>query len=182
MLARGVFSFHPPSTSTSCQNSLSPIIPAHARFSRKSNHSRTYGPPGGGDIPIFWSDQFFGTFSQKSPTVPAFISATCALFHFPYHTYPLFFQHLPHSCPKNRGCNPPCPTNRNPVLRVPVSPGHSPPFTSHSQTCYRAFTHPSPSLVTIRRSQGSDTNTMPTVNTRPTVHFYRCDPPREILS
>jgi hypothetical protein len=55
-------------------------------------------------------------------------------------------------------------------------------FTCHSQTCYRTFTHPAPSLVTMLPSQGSNSYTMPTVNTRPTVHFYQCDPLREIRS
>ena len=59
---------------------------------------------------------------------------------------------------------------------------HSSSFTAHSQSCYRPFTHPSPSLVTMIPSQGSNSHTMPTVNSRPTVHFYRCDPPGEIRS
>jgi len=41
----------------------------------------------------------------------SFVSITCALFHFLYHTYPLSFQHLPHSFTKNRG-----------VLPTPVIP------------------------------------------------------------
>jgi len=48
MFARGVLSFHPTPLPASSENSLSPIIPALARVSRKSNHSRTYGVPGGG--------------------------------------------------------------------------------------------------------------------------------------
>src|SRR5260221_12591040 len=49
MFARGVLSFHPASTPASCENSPSPIIPALARISPKSNYSRTYGiRPGGG--------------------------------------------------------------------------------------------------------------------------------------
>jgi len=74
-----------------------------------------------------------------------------------------------------------------PLLVIPIPLGLTvckspPPFTAHSQSCYRPFTHPSPSLVTINPSQGTNSYTMPIVNTRPTVHFYRCDPPREIRS
>jgi hypothetical protein len=67
--------------------------------------------------------------------------------------------------------------------RRPVA-GHWPlsSFIPHSQSCYRAFTHRSPCLVTMDPSQGTNSYTMPTVNTRPTVHFYRCDPPGEIRS
>ena len=59
---------------------------------------------------------------------------------------------------------------------------HLSSFTCHSQFCYRGFTHPSPCLVTMLPSQGTNTYTMPTVNTRRTVHFYQCDPPSEIPS
>ena len=57
-----------------------------------------------------------------------------------------------------------------------------PPFTSHSQSCYPTFTYPSPSLVTMLLSQGSNSYTMPITIRMPTVHFYRCDLPREIPS
>src|SRR5579859_257531 len=48
MFARGAFSFHPAGLSAFPENLLSPIIPAHAKRARKSNHSHTYGIPGGG--------------------------------------------------------------------------------------------------------------------------------------
>jgi len=48
MFARGVFSFHSAPVPASLENFLTPIIPTLARPSRKSNHSRTYGIPGGG--------------------------------------------------------------------------------------------------------------------------------------
>ena len=47
----------------------------------------------------------------ESPLSPLFFSITCALFHFPDHTYPLSLQHLPHSLPKNRGVPHPGHTN-----------------------------------------------------------------------
>ena len=57
-----------------------------------------------------------------------------------------------------------------------------PPFIAHSQSCHPTFTHPSPSLVTMFPSQGSYSHTMPITIRTPTVHFYQCDPPREIRS
>ena len=48
MFARGVFSFQPARLPAYPENSASSIIPTLARRSRNSNHSRTYGIPGGG--------------------------------------------------------------------------------------------------------------------------------------
>src|SRR6266852_5551263 len=48
--SRGLLSFHPASAPASPENSLSSIIPIHARPSRKSNYSRTSATPGGGGI------------------------------------------------------------------------------------------------------------------------------------
>src|SRR6267142_1546951 len=95
---------------------------------------------------------------------------------------------------KTGGCTPSGPTNRislqarpiilllSQVWTVNCRPPSPPPFTSHSQSCYPTFTHPSPSLVTMFPSQGSYSHTMPITIRTPTVHFYRCDPPREIRS
>jgi hypothetical protein len=47
MFARGVVSFQPARLPAYSENSASPIIPTLARRSRNSNHSRTYGIPGG---------------------------------------------------------------------------------------------------------------------------------------
>jgi hypothetical protein len=55
-------------------------------------------------------------------------------------------------------------------------------FTAHSQSCYRTFTHLSPFLGTMFPSQGSNSYTMPIAIPMPTVHFYRCEPSREIPS
>jgi hypothetical protein len=56
------------------------------------------------------------------------------------------------------------------------------PFTSRSQSCYRTFTHLSPCLVTMNPGPGSHTNTMPIAISPRTVHFYQCDPLREMPS
>src|SRR5260221_7076360 len=48
MFARGAFSFHPARFPAYPENLPSPIIPALARNSPKSNYSRTYGIPWGG--------------------------------------------------------------------------------------------------------------------------------------
>ena len=73
---------------------------------------------------------------------------------------------------------------RPPVTCLRSHSRHRPPvsFTARSQSCHRPFTHPSPSLVTINPSQGSNSYTMPILKMRPTVHFYQCDPLREIRS
>jgi hypothetical protein len=42
-------------------------------------------------------------FSPNPHSRLSFLSITCALFHFPYHTHPLSLQYLPHSFPKNPG-------------------------------------------------------------------------------
>jgi hypothetical protein len=76
------------------------------------------------------------------------------------------------------------PNTSDPLPPQPAShplPAFS-PFTAHSQSCYRPFTHPSPSLVTIKPSQGINSYTMPIAPIRPTVHCYRCELPREIPS
>jgi hypothetical protein len=48
-------------------------------------------------------------YSLLSPTPHIRLSVfsnTCALFHFPYHTYPTSFPQFAHSSAKNRGCTP----------------------------------------------------------------------------
>jgi hypothetical protein len=107
----------------------------------------------------------------------------------PYHTYPLYLQEYARLA-QEQGV---------PLLVIPVPLGlviwrplptcHGSratwplfPFTSHSQSCYPTFTHPSRSLVTMIPSQGTNSYTMPIALSRPTVHFYRCDLPGEIRS
>jgi hypothetical protein len=68
-----------------------------------------------------------------------------------------------------------------PLLPIPPQPPSS-PFTAHSQSCYRTFTHLSLWLVTMLPGPGSHTYTMSTAISPRTVHFYQCDPLREILS
>ena len=178
-------------------------------------------------------------FSPNPRSRPSCFSITCALFHFPYHTYPLSFQYLPHSCPKNRGVHPlwfyqsrgfpmrsehsasqpavdsqlstggsrltPFPATLT-QKQVGTPPGHTTsawphclqapphwppvavhwpppsPFTAHSQFCYPTFTHLSPSLVTMNPGPGSHTYTMSTAISPRTVHFYQCEPLREMPS
>jgi len=121
----------------------------------------------------------FSLFSLNPHSRPSCFSITCALFHFPYPTYLPPFQYLPHSCPENRGYTPSGPTNPS----VPLPPFLPfPPFTAHSQICYRPFTHRSPCLVTMNPGPGSNTNTMSIAISPRTVHFYQCDPLREIPS
>ena len=67
MFARGVFSFQPARLPAYPENSASPIIPTLARRSRNSNHSRTYGMPGVGDVPVSLSDQFAALLSLLFP-------------------------------------------------------------------------------------------------------------------
>jgi hypothetical protein len=132
----------------------------------------------------------FSLFSPHPHSLPSCFSSICALFHFPYPAYLPPFQYLLHSCPKNRGYTPlwsnQFPLERPSVPLLPLLPllplPPLSPFTAHSQSCYPTFTHPSPALVTMFPSQGSSSHTMPiTIRTR-TVHFYRCDPLREIPS
>jgi hypothetical protein len=56
------------------------------------------------------------------------------------------------------------------------------PFTAHSQSCYRTFTHLCLALVTMFPGPGSHTNTMSIAISPRTVHFYQCDPLREMPS
>ena len=66
MFARVVLAFHRACLSTYEPDSLSSIIPTLARPSRNSNHSHTYGMPGGGGYTGF----FVGPISRASkPTV-----------------------------------------------------------------------------------------------------------------
>src|SRR6266849_3499256 len=78
--SRGLLSFHPASAPASPENSLSSIIPIHARPSRKSNYSRTSATPGGGGIYRFLCQ----TNSPRS-------------FHRNPALRPIFFQSLAHS-------------------------------------------------------------------------------------
>jgi hypothetical protein len=87
MFARGLVSSHPARFLASRENPLSPIIPALARLSRKSNYSRTYGIPRGGG--------YTGSFVR--PIRHAHLTETplCALFCFTdLRTLSFFGSHL----------------------------------------------------------------------------------------
>ena len=150
------------------------ISPTYRRLARNFFVSPTYAKTGG--VPPTEkcrlvpskaegrADIFF--LSSPNPrSRPSCFSNICALFHFPYPTYLSFFPYLPHSFSKNRGCTPS-------FLSVHI------PFTILLPRLHPSF---APACHNGGQS-GDHTTTMPTVNTRPTVHFYRCDPLREIRS
>jgi hypothetical protein len=186
MLARRVFSFHPPRLhASSCSPSKPFVSPTCKLTVRNSFVSPTYAKTGGCTPPKMSARRHFLSLFSQPHSRPSCFSITCALFHFPYPAYLPPFQYHPHSCPKNRGYTPSGPTNPSvPLPHQPPLPPFLPfpPFTAHSQSCYRTFTHPSPSLVTIIPGQGTNSYTMPIAIRMPTVHFYQCDPLREIPS
>jgi hypothetical protein len=185
MFARGVSSFYPPRLHASSCYPSKPFVSPTCRITiRNSFVSPTYAKTGG-CTPVKMSARrhFLSLFSQSPLSalllfnhlrtlsfsvshVSAASSGVCALLRknrgYPSRSYQF------HSAS----------SFGNPS---PLATGLS-PFTSHSQSCYRPFTHPSPSLVTIIPSQGTNSYTMPIAIRVPTVHFYRCDPPREIPS
>ena len=192
MLARGVFSFYPPRLyASSCFPSKPFVSPTYKITVRNSFVSPTYAKTGG-CTPAKMSARrhFLSLFSQSRlllfnrlrallfsvAHLSPVSTVLSALFHQKPGVYPLWsdqshFSTVPsvHSSSLSAvDCQ----------LRLPSPP----PFTSHSQSCYRPFTHPSPSLVTMFPSQGSYSHTMPITIRTPTVHFYRCEPPREIPS
>lgn len=190
MFARGVFSFYPPRLHAStCFPSKSFVSPIYKITGRNSFVSPTYAKIGGIPPQKCRRADIFSLFPLNPQSRSSCFSIIYALFHFPYHTYPPHLQEYAHSYAKTGGTPPghinsPRPSTSAllppPPPLLPLPPSF--PFTAHSQICYRAFTHPSLALVTMEPSQGTNSYTMPTVNTRPTVHFYRCDPPGEIRS
>src|SRR5258708_1179510 len=78
MFARERLSFQPPRLSTYETDSLSPIIPTLARPSRKSNHSRTYGIPGGGGIYRFFCQTNLSRSFCGSPSLCLLLFQTLA--------------------------------------------------------------------------------------------------------
>jgi hypothetical protein len=145
---------------------LSPIIPAHASDS-----------PVTLIIPAHTRHPGVGVVRRPPATIPKSLP-----------TEPL--SSFPASLTQKKGGTPPGHTNPRgqppPVLYLLnllyFLHLQSSPFTAHSQSCYRAFTHPSPCLVTIKSSQGTNPYTMPIALIRPTVHCYRCPPPGETTS
>jgi len=105
--ARTHFRFHPACSHASSRPLLSRLFPLH-----------TTAPLAIPLFPLLTQKQgvappkkcrradICSLFSPIPPSWISFLSITCALFHFPYHTYPLSFQHLPHSFPKNGGYSP----------------------------------------------------------------------------
>jgi hypothetical protein len=157
--------FHQAPVLASPENSLSPMIPTLAHPSVNPNHSRTYVIPRGGGSPSSISHH------SRITTYPPAKFFPCVSYVKTGGTPP---GHTNSPRPNTSVPLPPQP----PLLPLPPSP----PFTSHSQSCYRPFTHPSPCLVTINPCQGTNSYTMPIAIRMPTVHFYRCDPPGEIRS
>jgi hypothetical protein len=164
MFVRARLPFHQARVLASPENSLSPMIPTLAHPSVNPNHSRTYVIPRGGGSPSPISHH------SRITTYPPINSFPCvsyvktggypsSSYQFPAAEYLRFF-----------------------TSATSFTSFTSFPFTSHSQSCYRPFTHPSPCLVTINPCQGNNSYTMPIAIRMPTVHFYQCDPPGEIRS
>jgi len=184
MFALGLLPFHPARSPASGEFFISPAIPALALSSCKSNYSRTSAIPRGGGIYRFPCQTSSPRSFQRNP-------ALCPL-SFQSLTHSFIFRSTSISCAPNafrtlspkQGGTPAGHTNSpRPIASVPLP--HLlpfPPFTAHSQSCHRPFTHPSPSLVRMNPSQGSNSYTMPIAIPMPTVHFYRCDPLREMPS
>jgi hypothetical protein len=163
MIARAPFRFRPAHLHAPIRPTFNSFIsPTYARFTRNSFVSPTCA-------------KTRGVYPLKNVGAPTF-SLNClrTLSFFGACLSPVS-PALSALFPKKQGVYP---------LYQPLFTGRRPlsPFTAHSQSCYRAFTHPSLCLVTMDPSQGTNSYTMPTVNTRPTVHFYRCDLPGEIRS
>jgi hypothetical protein len=82
------------------------ISPAYDRPTRNSFVSPAYTKTGGCTPKKMSARRHLLSLFSHSPLLDLFPSIACTLFHFPYHTYPLSLQHLPHSLPKNRGYSP----------------------------------------------------------------------------
>jgi len=189
MIARALFRLHTahlhaPGRPTS--NSF--ISPTYAHFTRNSFVSPTYAKTGG-CIPLKMSARrhFFSFSSQISAF--GFLSSQLLARSFIFritsiHNLSNIFRTL---CPKTRGTplGPSNPSSAPPRLlaRLPAAASaKAGPFTAHSQSCYRTFTHPCLSLVTMEAGPGSHTNTMSIAISPRTVHFYQCALPSEIPS
>jgi hypothetical protein len=70
----------------------------------------------------------FSLFSPNPHSRLSFVSMACALFHFPYHTYPLHLQEYAHSSPKTGG---------TPPLVQPIKP-----VAPHQPASRRFFRYP----------------------------------------
>jgi hypothetical protein len=192
MFARGVFSIYPPRLlASSCFPSKPFVSPTYKITVRNSFVSPTYAKTGGCTPPkmsarrhllsLFSQSSLSGLFPFNPLRTLSFSVAhlspvstvLSALFHQKPGVYPLWSDQSHFST---------VPSDHSSSLSAVDCQLPSPPFTSHSQSCYRPFTHPSPCLVTMFPSQGSDSHTMPITIRTPTVHFYQCDPPREIRS
>jgi hypothetical protein len=174
MLARGVFSFYPPGLHASSCFPSKPFVSPTCRITvRNSFVSLTY--------------------AKTEGCTPLKMSARRHFHAFPVPTLARPSSNSNHSrtyTTRGSGCLvQPIPTRES--LRSFISSTSFTsftsstsfsPFTSRSQSCYRPFTQPSPSLVTIIASQGTNSYTMPIAIRVPTVHFYRCDPLREMPS
>jgi hypothetical protein len=166
MFARGLLPFHPARSPASGEFFLSPTIPALALSYCKSNYSHTYRLPRGGGIYRFPCQ----TNSPRSFT-EARLSVLLTFRHLRTLSFSVaYLSPLPSMpfalFPQKRGGTTPIwsyqsnhspPRHARPFpLPLPLPPFLPfPPFTAHSQSCYRPFTHLSPSLVTIIPSQGS---------------------------
>ena len=184
MFARAAFSFHPARPHTPSRfPSKSFLSPTYQHFVRNFFVSPTYAKTGG-RTPLKMSARrhFLSLFSQSPLSALLFFNHLRTLSFSVSSLSPA----LPISSallPQKQGVHPLwsdqswASTVDCRLLAVPF-----PPFTAHSQSCYRAFTHPSPSLVTMKPGPGSNTNTMSIAISPRTVHFYQCDPLREMPS
>jgi len=132
MIARGHFSFYlprlHPSSSVPSKSFGSPTCKIS---SRNSFISHTYAKTGVYPPKNVGAPTFSLYFLPISSSRPSCFSIICALFHFPYHTYPTHFPYVTHSSTKNRGYTPalaistshespvtfrlPCPTSSFPL-------------------------------------------------------------------
>src|SRR5579863_1615244 len=115
MIARGLLCFHPARLhAPSRPLSKSLISPTYEHFSGNSFVSPTCAKTGGVYPPKNVGAPTFSPSSPNPGSPPRYsrarrsfsgggFSIVCALFHFPYHTHPLSFQHVLHSLPKNPG-------------------------------------------------------------------------------
>ena len=93
--------------------SKSSISPTYDRFTSNSFVSPAYAKTGGVPPQKCRRADICSLFSPNPHSRLFLLSITWALFHFPYHTYPLSLQHLPHSFPKSGGY---------PTLVTPIPP------------------------------------------------------------
>ncbi len=196
MFARGVFSFYPPRLHASSSFPSKPFVsPTYKITVCNSFVSPTYAKTGGCTPAKMSARRHFFSLFSRSPLSALFLfnhlrtlsfsvahlslvsTVLSALFHQKPGVYPLLsdqshFSTVPSDHPSSSS-----------AVDCQLSTAFSSsPFTAHSQSCYPTFTHPSPCLVTMNPGPGSNTNTMSTAISPRTVHFYQCDPPREIPS